>query len=225
MSKYGLIYAVKTCTTCKIEKPIAQFYKNKRRLDGLKSQCKTCCSVAIKARYAADIDKMHAYHAAYYAANIDRRRAANAKWRAVNLDQVRAYSANWRAANKKKAAASFAAWRAANLEKCRAAIAAYRSAHPEAQRIARQNRRARKLSAGGKLSVDIAERLLKLQKGKCACGCNKPLGKNFHRDHIIPLALGGSNTDQNIQLMRPTCNLQKSAKHPIDFMQQRGFLL
>jgi 5-methylcytosine-specific restriction endonuclease McrA len=44
-------------------------------------------------------------------------------------------------------------------------------------------------------------------------------------DHIIPLALGGANTDDNIQLLRATCNLQKHTKHPIDFMQQRGYLL
>jgi 5-methylcytosine-specific restriction endonuclease McrA len=44
-------------------------------------------------------------------------------------------------------------------------------------------------------------------------------------DHIIPLALGGTNTDDNIQLLRAKCNKQKGAKHPIDFMQQRGFLL
>jgi 5-methylcytosine-specific restriction endonuclease McrA len=44
-------------------------------------------------------------------------------------------------------------------------------------------------------------------------------------DHIVPLISGGTNTDDNIQLMRSRCNQQKSAKHPIDFMQSRGFLL
>lgn len=35
----------------------------------------------------------------------------------------------------------------------------------------------------------------------------------------------GSNTDDNIQLLCKTCNLSKGAKHPIDFMQSKGFLL
>jgi 5-methylcytosine-specific restriction endonuclease McrA len=52
-----------------------------------------------------------------------------------------------------------------------------------------------------------------------------PLGDNYHIDHIMPLALGGSNTDDNIQLLRQRCNNQKCAKHPVDFMQSRGFLL
>jgi len=41
----------------------------------------------------------------------------------------------------------------------------------------------------------------------------------------MPLALGGANADDNIQLLRSTCNQQKHAKHPVDFMQQKGFLL
>ena len=53
----------------------------------------------------------------------------------------------------------------------------------------------------------------------------KPLGNDYHLDHINPLALGGSKTDEKIQLLRATCNLQKNAKHPVDFMQSRGFLL
>ena len=63
-----------------------------------------------------------------------------------------------------------------------------------------------------------------LQKGLCPC-CRKPLGNDYHMDHIIPLALGGSNGDNNIQLLRSECNLEKQAKHPVDFMQSRGFLL
>lgn len=42
---------------------------------------------------------------------------------------------------------------------------------------------------------------------------------------FIPLWMGGANTDENMQLLRAVCNMQKSAKHPIDFMQSRGFLL
>jgi hypothetical protein len=33
------------------------------------------------------------------------------------------------------------------------------------------------------------------------------------------------HTDFNVQLLCATCNLNKNAKDPIDFMQSRGFLL
>jgi len=51
------------------------------------------------------------------------------------------------------------------------------------------------------------------------------LGNNFNLDHIIPLSLGGRNEDCNIQLLRASCNFRKGAKHPIVYMQERGFLL
>ena len=68
------------------------------------------------------------------------------------------------------------------------------------------------------------KKLSTIQKGKCAC-CALPLGKDFHLDHKMPLALGGANEDSNIQLLRRECNIKKAAKHPINFMQERGFLL
>lgn len=97
------------------------------------------------------------------------------------------------------------------------------SENPEARRIYNRNRRAIN-RATGKLSTSLAAKLFKLQRGKCAC-CGEPLGADYHLDHIMPLALGGSNTDDNAQLLRARCNLQKNAMHPVEFMRQRGFLL
>jgi 5-methylcytosine-specific restriction endonuclease McrA len=101
---------------------------------------------------------------------------------------------------------------------------AWQRAHLELWRTHKQNRNAKKRGNGGTLSRGLSEKLFKLQGGKCAC-CALPLGKNFHLDHIMPIALGGPNIDSNIQLLRPRCNIQKKAKHPVDFMQSRGFLL
>jgi hypothetical protein len=41
----------------------------------------------------------------------------------------------------------------------------------------------------------------------------------------MPLAKGGTNTDNNMQLLKATCNQQKHAKDPVEFMQSRGFLI
>jgi 5-methylcytosine-specific restriction endonuclease McrA len=152
-------------------------------------------------------------------------RARNAARYAADPEKARAASAAYRTANPGKNRANCAAYYAANQEKVLATAAAWRAANPEKRRIYVHNYRARKLENGGKLSPGISAKLFKLQRGKCACGCGRPLGDGFHLDHIIPLALGGTNADDNIQLLRATCNHQKSSKHPIDFMQQRGFLL
>lgn len=162
-------------------------------------------------------------------------KASSAVYRAENREKVNAQIYAWNARNREKVNARTAAWKLknpekirayteANSEKLKAQAIAWRKANRKSVRIFKQNRRARKLANGGTLSKGLAAKLFKLQQGKCPC-CHQPLGDDYHLDHIVPIALGGSNTDENIQLLRKRCNSQKSAKHPIDFMQQKGFLL
>lgn len=62
----------------------------------------------------------------------------------------------------------------------------------------------------GTLSPGIRDRLYAEQKGLCnGCGCEL---KNSHLDHIIPLCRDGTNTDDNVQLLCPHCNLSKGTK-------------
>jgi hypothetical protein len=204
-----------------------------------KGDCNPCAITRAKIYRIANIEKIKAKKLIYRAANIEKIKAKNLAYRTANIERLKVKNANYYAANKQKLNAVNISWRKANPEKIKvisktyrianrvamnAAIAAWRIANPEAVRIHKQNRRSRKRTNGGTLSKGLSAKLFKLQKGKCPC-CKQPLGDNYHLDHVVPLALGGSNTDDNIQLLRQRCNNQKSAKHPIDFMQQRGFLL
>lgn len=98
------------------------------------------------------------------------------------------------------------------------------SKNKDRHRVYRNNRRARKLNAGGKHSINDVKKLLALQQWMCAC-CRISIKESYHIDHIMPLAKGGTNNKENIQLLCPSCNLMKKDKYPIDFMQQQGFLL
>jgi hypothetical protein len=40
---------MKTCTKCKIEQPLTEYYKQKNTRDGLKPSCRTCCKATTKA--------------------------------------------------------------------------------------------------------------------------------------------------------------------------------
>ena len=62
------------------------------------------------------------------------------------------------------------------------------------------------------------------QHHRCAV-CKIAFAKKYHKDHIVPLFLGGTNFIENIQFLCQTCNTQKNKKDPIVFMQERGFLL
>lgn len=98
---------------------------------------------------------------------------------------------------------------------------AYRAANPERVREWDQRRAGRET---GRLPKNTIVNLRKLQRGKCAV-CWIDLDAGYHVDHIVPLALGGKHERMNIQLLCPTCNVRKAAKHPVDFMQERGLLL
>jgi 5-methylcytosine-specific restriction endonuclease McrA len=116
---------------------------------------------------------------------------------AVQVAKARERALTWYAANKDRA-----------LERIKEATA---------------NRRAVMKERPGKITRIRVIELMGLQQGKCAV-CRSALDK-YHVDHIMPLALGGDNTNENLQLLCPTCNLSKSAKHPVEFMQMRGYLL
>ena len=216
---------MKTCSKCGETKPVNEFGKNARQRSGLHPLCKVCHNISVAAWKAANPEKIKAANAKWSAANPEKIKASCAKWAAANRDKKKANDAKWRSNNPEKHRATAAKSYAANRDKTLARLAKWAKANPEARRIYKQNRRARKLEAGGRLSSGLADKLFKLQRGKCACGCKQPLGDDCHMDHIHPLALGGTNTDDNIQLLRARCNKQKGAKHPIDFMRQRGFLL
>ena len=194
----GEFYISGHCKMCK--KAIAAAYR-KNNPEKVKAVVKKCWEEN-KSRY--DEQKRKHYHE-----NSEYRKAKVAEYRAKNPEKVKASKDRCYQNNREKYLKTKAEYYAANLDKFL---------------IYSHNRRLRKTANGGKLSVGLKDKLMKLQKGKCAC-CGNPLGVDFHIDHIIPLALGGENVDSNTQLLRKKCNLQKGVKHPVDFMQQKGFLI
>lgn len=213
-------------------------------------ECKLCC----KRYYEANKDKVKADSAAYRAANKDKAKVWRAAWRAANPEKDKASSAAYReanrekerarkiiyyksnsvkvneriavyrVANKGKVSAYAAVYYAENKEKIEAGRAVRAAANPEQMRVIWRNSRARRRNADGKHTAADIRNLMTLQKSKCAC-CKKSIKDCYHVDHNLPLAKGGSNDRLNLQLLCPTCNHQKSAKHPVEFMQSRGFLL
>lgn len=160
-----------------------------------------------------------AYQATYHVKNKEKIAAQTKSYRESNKNSMEAYLIIYRAANKEKLAAQTKSYRESNKDN----LAAYRAGHLQERRLYKHTRRARLKSIGGVHTVNEIQNLLELQKWKCAV-CSVSVITKYHIDHILPIKLGGSNDIYNIQILCPTCNLQKSAKHPVDFMQSRGYL-
>ena len=180
---------------------------------------------------AANPDKMRAHRLA----NADKTKARALVYYAKNIEKIKAYylankaSANLRSLvyyteNSTRLNLLRAEQYKADPHKTRARNAAYQKANPLSKRAWRQNRRARAISAEGSFTKLDVKRLFNLQRGTCPA-CKADLSAGYHVDHIQALANGGSNLPSNLQLLCPSCNMSKSTKHSVDFMQQKGFLL
>lgn len=174
-------------------------------------KCRAACS-AFRA-------KNPHYQVEWNRRNPERKRAIAARTYAKQETKDRL--ARWRVANPDKVKAAHA--RANEKDPPRDRQARFRTtnpAYPEIARLDASLRRARKRGNIGKLSRGLIDLLFSEQGGKCPY-CNDALDKKTsHLDHFMPLALGGKNTDENMQLTCPTCNLRKAAKHPALFLAE-----
>lgn len=211
MTADNISIKTKVCSKCSIEKYITEFHKRKGSPDGTRNDCKKCAIARVTKYASLNRDKRLAYLKEWREKNIEEVREKEKirarKYRAEFPERRRIINQKYSKNNKEKIAESGKRWKKEN---------------PDAVRLMAHRRRCRKGSEV--LSKGIIKKLYKLQKGKCPC-CSNNLGDDYHLDHIMPLYLGGDNTDNNVQLLRSVCNLNKHAKHPIDYMQSKGFLL
>jgi 5-methylcytosine-specific restriction endonuclease McrA len=215
------------------------------------AQCKPCKNFAESEKNKKNPDKKRQKNMAYYSANKakvkeyqtknkekitlnaihyrllnkENLRIKSAKYYEENTEKAKLTKAIYRKKNKNKVNEICYSYRKSNVEKTRLATIAWRVSNPLGLRLQRHSRRARIAKAAGKPSKDIYDKLMILQKGTCVC-CRVSLKDvKVHIDHIVPLSKGGTNDDLNMQLLCQTCNNRKHAKHPIDFMQENGYLL
>jgi len=186
-------------------------------------EIKPCIKCGAKDRYKSGACRQCAIKrsAIWQKNNKERRRRICKKYRDNHPEAVReSFIKHWNA-NYEKSKQKAKEWVQNNREKSRKIKADWAKRNPE---YVKTRKKLRTHGSIGIVSKGIIEKLYKLQRGKCPC-CGLPLGDDYHMDHIMPVKLGGLNVDNNIQLLRAKCNLQKSAKHPIDYMQSKGFLL
>lgn len=200
---------MKICSKCKAEKSKTEFSKDNRSSSGVQSRCKSCV-------------------AEYYIENSDRILSRVRAYKESNPERVAACQKAYRISNPEKLAACERRCRQSNPERVAEYQRAYREEHPDKISSHKRNRRARVRNAEGRHTGADVKAIFEMQRGLCA-SCAKKLiksGENiFHVDHIMPLALGGSNWPANLQCLCPSCNLRKRAKHPSDWAKQNGKLL
>jgi 5-methylcytosine-specific restriction endonuclease McrA len=204
----------KVCAKCGETLPATAdfFYRDNRRTDGLQGRCKDCRrafylehqdSLLLYAKTWRDEhkDELAVYFRTHYEANKEAKAAYDRAYREANAERIAQRTKQYRELNKE-------------LESAR--HKAYREAHPDRIAALNRNRKAKKKSSDGIHTAADVEAQYSRQHGRCFY-CNKKVGKDYHVDHVIPLAKGGGNGPENLVVACPKCNLSKHDKHPMDF--------
>lgn len=197
------------CSECVREKLRKRYWSNpekaRQRWRGAYEKHRETILANAKAAYWADPVKQRERRKAFYRtweANSESTRIANCK-----------RANDWYYSHKEHASRTRSAWKAANKDRVISDVRA---------------RKARQRGAPGSFTSTSVREIMKLQKGRCAyfSFCRQRISlANCHRDHILPLTLGGTNYRKNIQLTCAACNLKKHARHPIEFANRLGMLL
>lgn len=150
-----------------------------------------------------------------------------------NLARMQAYANDYkneiairrgkhREENRDKLIADSKLWHSENKEH----VSLYRQVNAETYAAHARNRRARKRNAGGyHTHLDVLD-ILKRQNFRCVeCGKSVRKRESRHVDHVMPIALGGSNWPSNLQVLCAPCNLSKNDTDPIVWAKRKGRLL
>lgn len=219
---------MKTCKTCKIEKDLSEFNKRAAEKDGIHKICRDCINAYKKADYNRSPTKNINRSREYRLKNKEKISAAKKLRYSENPEPVKAAASKWAAENRDRKSAKCKEWREANKEYIKKSMRAWYSENIESVLASNRKRRAISRSADGHHTAADVRALLDNQQGFCA-NCKAKLFKSgkqkFHVDHIMPLALGGSNWPANLQCLCPRCNMSKGAKHPDEWAKQQGRLL
>lgn len=105
-------------------------------------------------------------------------------------------------------------WRLTHAEEIKAQRKEYNQRTTDKRLEYNRNRRAKIKGSQGKISRSEWNKLVEMYQGKCLYpGCDRT---DVTMDHVVPLALGGSHTIDNVQPLCEHHNKSKHAKH-IDY--------
>lgn len=216
-------------------------------------QCVACIKKRKTAWYQANRSRQKETQRNWVKNNLEKKREIHRKWVADHPDKVAEYEerrrrkqgskkrvliegpwpsstpeyhTKWRKEHPEAERAKHAKYRVNNIKKIRAYFQNNKDQHYKKAHI----RRSRQNNSGGSFTVGEIKELYKRQNGLCANRlCRLKIGtvkgkRNYHIDHVTPVALGGSSFIENIQLLCASCNRRKAARPADQWAVETGVL-
>lgn len=212
--KLGITHRV--CTKCGKNKKLEEFRRWSYGKYGVQPECLVCAKERSRARYRSLSEEE----------KIETLKTKQAKAKALGIrEQTCSDCGETKPLDEYYDDFSFSNGKSRLCRSCHSMAAKkWREENPESMSAISRRRRARKKGAAGDHTQSDVLRLLQNQKHCCAY-CKKKVKKTYEVDHIVPLAKGGSNAPDNLQILCVSCNRRKSAKDPIVWANQIGLLL
>lgn len=235
---------MKRCPKCGEWKPREAFYRDTARADGLQSCCKVCREDRRRVYRAENAERIRDQKREYAAANAERIREYNRQYSATNREHKAEYNRQYHAENATHIAVRKARYYDANKQERRRYgrvysrayrvknpdyTRSYRILSPEAGRLAKQRRRARKLSLPDTFTPADWQYALDAFGGCCAvCGRPPGLWHTLAADHWVPLSKGGGTTPDNIVPLchslrdgEGSCNPSKHGRDALEWLMEK----
>jgi hypothetical protein len=226
----------KTCSKCRIEKPLDRFTLDRRKPDGRGSSCLDCENA-----------RKRAYREAYP----EKHRAACQRWEAAHAEEARAYRRRWVEGHRERERERYRRAYAADPEKHRTKVRAsyqrhisrrreesraYHRANKERYSVRDRARRAAKVAAD-----PVGVRLVQREEGArrralrhgvvrevvdyaailardgficrlCGSEIVPAAIQSIEFDHLVPIEKGGPHRADNIAVAHVSCNKRKHRK-------------
>lgn len=199
------------CGHCDQTKCHRAFSKDRKGKFGLSSWCKEC----VKSHQQANLDRINAqrrknrqekaeqynaYNREFHRKNPEPKKARDRKYRLEHAEEIKAFIRNYTRTNEQ-------------FKKHKAAYGRqYRQLYPEKNAQYFNNRRARIEQVGGSFTSREWKQLCKHYNYTCLCCGRQEPNIKLTVDHVIPLAMGGANSIDNIQPLCQSCNSSKYIK-------------
>jgi 5-methylcytosine-specific restriction endonuclease McrA len=167
-----------------------------------------------RAYRAAHREQIRRQTRAYKVAHKEELAAKRRVYVAANKEKIAAQRRAYVATNKEKIAARTRAYKVAHRSEIRVQERAYKAAHPDLVAATRARRKAREAKASVNDLTAAQWEEIKAAYGHRCVYCGRKM-QRLTKDHIVPLAKGGTHTFSNVVPACLSCNSKKGARAPL----------